>query len=83
MAKLNVKAFGLASGVLWGTSMIVMGIVAMTVPGYGGGFVRAIGSMYIGYKATALGCIIGGLWGFIDAGIGGLVLAWLYNKLAK
>ena len=83
MAKLDTKAFGLAAGILWGVSLIVMGIIAIIAPGYGGGFVAIVSSMYIGYKATILGCFIGGIWGFIDAGIGGLILAWLYNKLAK
>ena len=83
MAKLDVKAFGLAAGILWGTSLIIMGIVAKIAPRYGGGLVATVGSMYIGYEATILGCIIGGIWGFIDAGIGGVILAWLYNKFAK
>jgi len=30
-----------------------------------------------------LGSIIVGIWGFLDAEIGGVVLAWLYNKIAK
>ena len=83
MAKLNIKAFGLAAGIIWAAGIIIMGIIAMIAPGYAGGFVIILGSMYIGYKATVIGCLIGGIWGFIDAGIGGLALAWLYNKLAK
>ena len=83
MAKLDAKAFGLAAGILWGVSLIIMGIAAMIAPEYSGGFVTTIGSLYIGYTATILGCVIGGIWGFVDAGIGGLILAWLYNKLTK
>ena len=83
MAKLDVKAFGLALGILWGASVLIMGIIAMGAPDYCGNFVAAMGTKYIGYKATILGSIIGGVWGFIDAGIGGLILAWLYNKLSK
>ena len=81
--KLNVKAFGLALGIFWGASLVVMGIIAMAAPSYMDDFIRALGSKYIGYEATALGCLIGGTWGFADAGIAGIVLAWLYNKLAK
>ena len=83
MAKLDIKAFGLAAGILWGASLIIMGIIAMGAPGYCGDFVAAVGSKYVGYNATILGSIIGGIWGFIDAGIAGLILAWLYNKFAK
>lgn len=81
--KLNVRACGLSLGILWGASLVIMGIVAMISNGYGMGFVDAVGTLYIGYNATVLGAIIGGLWGFVDGGIGGLILAWLYNKFAK
>jgi len=37
----------------------------------------------VGYSATIVGILIGAVWGFIDAFIGGVVLAWLYNKLLK
>ena len=82
MAKLNVKAFGLAVGIVWGVGMFVLGIIAMAF-GYGDRFVEILSSLYIGYKATFLGSIVGAVWGFIDAGIGGIIVAWLYNKFAK
>ena len=50
---------------------------------WGGALEEVMSTLYIGYKATILGSVIGGVWGFFDAGIGGLVVAWLYNKLAK
>lgn len=83
MSKLNVKALGLALGIIWGVSLFVMGVVAMLAPNYAADFVRAIGSKYIGYAPTIVGSVIGAVWGFIDAGIGGLLIAWLYNKFAK
>jgi len=82
IVKLNIKAFGLSLGIIWGAGILIMAITAMLF-GYGDLFVKAIGSVYIGYKATILGSIIGAIWGFIDAGIGGVVIACLYNKLAK
>ncbi len=82
MAKLNVKAFGLACGITWGAGMFLLGILNMTL-GWGGLFEEIMSSFYLGYQPTILGSIIGGIWGFFDAGIGGLVLAWLYNKFAK
>jgi len=81
--KLDVRAFGLSVGIIWGASLIIFGFLAMLAPNYCSDFVRAIGSKYIGYSASFPGSIIGGIWGFIDAGIGGLILAWLYNKLAR
>ena len=82
MAKLDVKALGLTLGIVWGAALLIMGIVGMFFS-YGSGFVKTLGSIYVGYQATILGSLIGAIWGFIDAGIGGVLIAWLYNKLAK
>ena len=83
MAKLDVKAFGLALGIIWAVSVFLLGMIAMLLKGYCLPFVTWLGSMYIGYKATLLGSIIGAIWGFVDAGIGGVLVAWLYNKLSR
>jgi len=80
--KLDVKAFGLALGIVWAAGAFIMGISAMT-SGYCAKFVEALGTVYIGYKATFPGSAIGSIWAFFDAGIGGLIIAGLYNKLAK
>ena len=82
MAKLDVKAMGLTLGIIWSAATIIMGVTSMFFD-YGRGFVHAIGALYIGYESTIVGTLIGGVWAFIDAGIFGLILAWLYNKLAK
>jgi len=82
MAKLDVKALGLTLGIVWGGSLLVMGLVAMS-SGYGTGFVASVGSLYVGYKPTLVGSLAGAGLGFLDAGIGGLIIAWLYNKLSK
>lgn len=82
MAKLDVKALGLSLGILWGACALILGMTAMFF-GWGTRWVDMLSSCYIGYKPTLLGSIIGGVWGFIDAGIGGVLLAWLYNKFAK
>ena len=82
MNKLSPKAFGLASGILWGGCVMVMGLLAL-VSSWAQPFVEVLAVMYLGYKATILGILIGTLLGFADAFIGGLIFAWLYNKLAK
>ena len=82
MAKLDVKAFGLTLGIVWGAAMFLAGVASM-LSNWGQAFVELFSSLYVGYKATVPGSIIGAAWGFIDAGIGGIVVAWLYNKLAK
>jgi hypothetical protein len=82
MAKLDVKAFGLAMGITWGGAMFLLGIVDIFTA-WGDWFGLIMSTVYIGYSPTLVGSIIGGIWGFCDAGIGGVVIAWLYNKLAK
>ena len=82
MAKLDVKAFGLACGIVWGAAMFILGLMC-TFLDWGTGVESAMATMYLGYSSTVVGSIIGGIWGFFDAGIGGLVVALLYNKLSK
>jgi hypothetical protein len=78
----NVKAFALTCGILWALAALVFAILAMQFS-YGTALVNALGTVYIGYEATVTGALVGAVWGFVDAGIGGLVFAWLYNKLAS
>jgi hypothetical protein len=81
MKKLSPNALGIAIGVLWAAYVLFCGIAAMF--GWGTALVDAISSLYIGYAPSVLGAIIGALWGFVDGYIAGVVIAWLYNKLAK
>jgi len=76
--KLHPLSLGLALGILWSASVIIIAILTM-VFGYGAPFVTLMGSLYIGYDATILGTIIGAVWSFVDGFIGGFILAWLYN----
>ena len=81
MNRLNPKALGLALGILWGAGVLFMGLLAM-VCGWAQPMVDVLSVMYLGYSASILGALIGTLWGFVDAFVGGWVLAWLYNKFA-
>ncbi len=78
--KLHVPAFGLSLGLVWGVSLFVMAILAQY--GFGVNFVKAFGDIYIGYNATAVGGVVGALWGFVDLLVGGVIVAWLYNLFA-
>jgi len=80
--KLDVKALGLSLGITWGASVLIVGIMSMLF-NWGTDIVNFLSTYYIGYKATFLGSLIGGIWGFVDAGIGGVIIAWLYNKFVK
>jgi CDP-diglyceride synthetase len=40
-----------------------------------------IGLVYRGYNISPVGSVLGLVWGFFDALVGGAILAWLYNLL--
>jgi hypothetical protein len=80
--KLNTVALGLALGIFWGLSVLVMGLIA-THATYGKPFVETLALMYPGYAPTVMGSIYGGLIGFADAFIGGFLVGWLYNKFNR
>ncbi|HLD17035.1 MAG TPA: bacteriophage holin [Coxiellaceae bacterium] len=76
--RLNVKGLGLAMGVLWAVAVFLTGLVAAH-SNWGHSFVAVMSSLYIGYKPTVVGSLIGAAWGFVDWFIAGCVLGWLYN----
>ncbi len=80
--RLSPLALGLSLGVIWGVSVFIMGLLAQYYS-YGTGFVGAMGVIYVGYEPSIMGSLIGGLFGFIDALVGGALIAWLYNVFAK
>ena len=79
--KLNVKAFALTCGLVWG-----LGLFALTwwIIVFDGTTREPtlIGKLYRGYTISAVGSAIGLVWAFFDGLIGGAVFAWLYNKTA-
>ena len=80
--KLNVKAFALASGLIWGFGMFFLTWWLIILEGNTPA-PCLLNRMYPGYTFTPVGSIIGLVWGFIDAGFGGLIFAWIYNLLAE
>ncbi len=81
-ARLNPLAFGLSLGVIWGFSLLFIGLMAFCC-GWGVELVNIIGDFYIGYDATVLGSFIGLVWGFLDCFIGGVIIACLYNLITS
>jgi len=79
--KLNVKAFAIACGLIWGLGLLVLTwwIIAFDGSSQTPTF---IGRVYRGYAFTPAGSVIGMLWGLADGAIGGAIFAWLYNRLA-
>lgn len=80
--KLNVKAFALACGLIWGFGLFLLTwwIIAFDGSTHE---VTLIGHLYRGYNISAAGSIVGLVWAFADGLLGGGVFAWLYNLIAK
>lgn len=79
--KLNIKAFALTCGILWGIAVFALAWWMIFQRG-ATGELTTLGQIYIGFNLSALGSLIGLVWGFVDGLIGGAIFAWLYNKLA-
>ena len=82
--KLSVKGLAITAAIIWGAALLIVGSANMMFPGYGLDFLEVMGSIYPGYQpGTGLSSvIIGSLYGVVDAGIGGAIIAWLYNFFA-
>jgi hypothetical protein len=79
--KLNVKAFALTCGIIWGIGLFFLTwwIIAFD------GATREttlIGRVYRGYTVSPEGSFIGFVWALVDGLIGGAIFAWLYNLIS-
>ncbi len=78
--KLHSVKFGLAIAIVWSVVTFIMALTSMYL-GWCDQMQEVLSSIYIGYMPTWTGAFIGLVWAFIDAFIGGFLVAWLYNKL--
>ena len=79
--KLNVKAFALTCGIIWGVGLFV---ITWWIIAFSGAteVTTFIGRVYLGYRISPAGSVIGLVWAFVDGLIGGAIFAWLYNLIA-
>ena len=76
--KLRVRAFGLATGVVAGLFVFFVTLVSIW---FGRGeTIDALVVPFPGFSRSIGGAIVGLIWGFVDGFIGGVLLAWLYNR---
>ena len=76
--RLNIKAFALACGMIWGFALLFIPWWLILLEGNNPD-PCLLNRLYPGYTMTPVGSLIGAIWGFVDAGIGGAIFAWLYN----
>jgi hypothetical protein len=82
--RLSGRALAIAAGLLWGGAILLVGLVHLAGASYGSAFLQTISSVYPGFHASrTLGdVLVGTAYGLVDGGLGGLLLAWLYNVVA-
>lgn len=79
--QLSVKGLALAIGIIWAGCILLVGVVNLAAPSYGVAFLQMASSIYPGFhnSRTFLDVLVGTGYGFVDGGIGGAIVAWLYN----
>lgn len=80
--KLNILAFGLACGLVWGVGILVTPWWVMLFEGSTGDWL-ALGHVYRGFNVSPVGSLVGFVWGLCDGFVGGVILAALYNFFAS
>ncbi|MCH9644603.1 MAG: bacteriophage holin [Gammaproteobacteria bacterium] len=76
---LDATKLAFSFGVFWGLGMLLAGWGDWLF-GYAKQFVSVFGSIYIGFKPTFIGAIIGGAWGFVDFFVFIWLVIWLYDR---
>ena len=78
--KIDIKAFALAVGIVWGFAIFLLTLVAVIMD-YG--FLSGLDGTFLGYSISWIGAFVGLIYGFIEGLIFGALLGFFYNKFAK
>ena len=80
--KLSVKGLSIASALLWGGAVLIVGTCNLIWSSYGMAFLNVVSSIYPGYRAgQGFGSVVvGTFYGILDGAVGGALLAFLYNR---
>ncbi len=76
--RLNLKALALSCGILWALCLFLVTLISL-VTGYADALLEVVASIYPGYSVSALGLILGLIYGFVDGAIAALIFGWVYN----
>jgi hypothetical protein len=83
--KLSLKATMAAAGALWGTAILMVGLINLADPGYGVKFLQMIDSVYPWFPSTYSwrSVLIGTMDGVIDGAVAALIFVWIYNTIVS
>jgi hypothetical protein len=79
--RLSAKAVAIVSAILWGASILLVGLINLAAPAYGVNFLHGLSSGYPGFHAsrTVLDVLVGTGYGIVNGAFGGYLFAVLYN----
>ena len=82
MAKLCIKAFGVACGLVAAVLIFIVGTLNMIFY-FECGLSRAMTMVYLGYRPTLFSLITNSFFAFAFAFCVGAALAWFYNRIIE
>jgi hypothetical protein len=82
--KLSLKAITIAGAILWGSAILLVGLINLSRPGYGLDFLQMTSSIYPWFHPThtLTSVLVGTIDGLVDGAIVALIFAAHYNTLA-
>ena len=81
---LNMKALGLALGLLLGLAIFIATNWLVLKGGEPvGPHLSLLGQYFIGYRVSFLGSFIGFAYGFALGTLSGALIGWIYNKIVE
>jgi hypothetical protein len=75
---MNLKAFAIAGGILWG--LLVFAFTVLETARGAGHTLGKLVIVYPGYSVTYLGSVVGLIYGLVSGAILAAAFCWLYNK---
>jgi hypothetical protein len=78
-ARLGVISFGLAIGLTWALSVVLLAVMAAAFD-WGIIFAAALQNLYIGFGPTFVGATAGAVWGFAHGFLSGVLIAFYSNR---
>jgi hypothetical protein len=79
--RLSLKSMAIAGGVLWGSGVLLVGLLNLIRPSYGESFLQTVSSVYPGFHISrTIGDVLTGTgYAVVDGAIAALLFGWLYN----
>lgn len=81
----SARSLAIVSALLWGGSVLFVGLINLAVPSYGALFLQCMSGVYPGFhnSRTLLDVLVGTAYGLVDGAAGGVLFGWLYNFFSK